>query len=382
MDAYRVPSSEGNKVVPRAEPRPLQDEAFLFAVRQGKGQILMVIIMNSDATRENVQAVIDTIVSAGLEAKVMEGAQQKIVGVIGDKTLLSSIPIEAMDGVEKSVSISKSYKLASREFHPQPSIIDVEGVKIGGGVPVVMAGPCAVESREQLFEAADIVKEGGAQFLRGGAYKPRTSPYSFQGLEEKGLEYLAEARERTGLKIVTEVTVVEAVERVCQYADVLQIGARNMQNFGLLKEVGKCEKPVLLKRGLAATIDEWLNAAEYIIHSGNPNVILCERGIRTYETYTRNTLDMSAVAAIKHLSHLPIIVDPSHGTGKWRMVKPMAFASVAAGADGLMVEMHPNPSKALSDGSQSLTPEHYKDLMTGIGKLSRFMREEGLVCQV
>jgi len=382
MDAYRVPSSEGNKVVPRAEPRPLQDEAFLFAVRQGKGQILMVIIMNSDATRENIQAVIDTIVSAGLEAKVMEGAQQKIVGVIGDKTLLSSIPIEAMDGVEKSVSISKSYKLASREFHPQPSIIDVEGVKIGGGVPVVMAGPCAVESREQLFEAADIVKEGGAQFLRGGAYKPRTSPYSFQGLEEKGLEYLAEARERTGLKIVTEVTVVEAVERVCQYADVLQIGARNMQNFGLLKEVGKCEKPVLLKRGLAATIDEWLNAAEYIIHSGNPNVILCERGIRTYETYTRNTLDMSAVAAIKHLSHLPIIVDPSHGTGKWRMVKPMAFASVAAGADGLMVEMHPNPSKALSDGSQSLTPEHYKDLMTGIGKLSRFMREEGLVCQV
>ena len=342
----------------------------------------MVIIMNSDATRENIQAVIDTIVSAGLEAKVMEGAQQKIVGVIGDKTLLSSIPIEAMDGVEKSVSISKSYKLASREFHPQPSIIDVEGVKIGGGVPVVMAGPCAVESREQLFEAADIVKEGGAQFLRGGAYKPRTSPYSFQGLEEKGLEYLAEARERTGLKIVTEVTVVEAVERVCQYADVLQIGARNMQNFGLLKEVGKCEKPVLLKRGLAATIDEWLNAAEYIIHSGNPNVILCERGIRTYETYTRNTLDMSAVAAIKHLSHLPIIVDPSHGTGKWRMVKPMAFASVAAGADGLMVEMHPNPSKALSDGSQSLTPEHYKDLMTGIGKLSRFMREEGLVCQV
>jgi len=313
---------------------------------------------------------------------VMEGAQQKIVGVIGDKTWLSSIPIEAMDGVEKSVSISKSYKLASREFHPQPSIIDVEGVKIGGGIPVVMAGPCAVESREQLFEAADIVKEGGAQFLRGGAYKPRTSPYSFQGLEEKGLEYLAEARERTGLKIVTEVTVVEAVERVCQYADVLQIGARNMQNFGLLKEVGKCEKPVLLKRGLAATIDEWLNAAEYIIHSGNPNVILCERGIRTYETYTRNTLDMSAVAAIKHLSHLPIIVDPSHGTGKWRMVKPMAFASVAAGADGLMVEMHPNPSKALSDGSQSLTPEHYKDLMTGIGKLSRFMREEGLVCQV
>ncbi len=242
-----------------------------------------------------------------------------------------------------------------------------------------MAGPCAVESREQLFEAAEIVKQGGAQFLRGGAYKPRTSPYSFQGLEEKGLEYLAEARERTGLKIVTEVTVVEAIERVAKYADMLQIGARNMQNFGLLKEVGKCGKPVLLKRGLAATIDEWLNAAEYIMNAGNPNVVLCERGIRTYETYTRNTLDMSAVAAVKHLSHLPIIVDPSHGTGKWRMVRPMSYAAIAAGADGLMMEVHPNPAKALSDGPQSLTPEHYKEIMSGIWKLSTFMREEKLL---
>ena len=258
------------------------------------------------------------------------------------------------------------------------SSVMVGGVEIGGEVPVVMAGPCAVETKEQLFEAAEIVKKGGAQFLRGGAYKPRTSPYSFQGLEEKGLEYLAEARERTGLKVVTEVTVVEAVERVAHYADVLQVGARNMQNFGLLKAVGKCDKPVLLKRGLAATLEEWLNAAEYIMNEGNPNVVLCERGIRTYETYTRNTLDLSAVAAVKHLSHLPIIVDPSHGTGKWRMVKPMAFASIAAGADGLMMEVHPNPAKALSDGPQSLTPENYYEVMAGVKKLSGFMTREGI----
>ena len=336
----------------------------------------MVIIMNVDATAEDIQEVIAVIESAGLEAKVMEGSQQKIVGVIGDKTRLASVPIDALDGVEKSVEISKSYKLASREFHPANSVIDVAGVKIGDGTPVVMAGPCAVESKEQLFEAAEIVKKAGAQFLRGGAYKPRTSPYAFQGLEVEGLKYLAEARERTGLRVVTEVTTVEAIERVTEYADMLQIGARNMQNFGLLKEVGKCGKPVLLKRGLAATIDEWLNAAEYIMNAGNPNVVLCERGIRTYETYTRNTLDLSAVAAVKHLSHLPIIVDPSHGTGKWRMVKPMAFAAIAAGADGLMMEVHPNPAKALSDGPQSLTPENYNEVMRGVQKISAFMKAE------
>lgn len=339
----------------------------------------MVIIMNPDATAANIKNVISVITKAGLEAKVMEGSQQQIVGVIGDKTRLASVAIDALPGVEQSVAISKSYKLASREFHPQSSVIDVDGVKIGDGTPVVMAGPCAVESKEQLFEAADIVKEAGAQFLRGGAYKPRTSPYSFQGLEEVGLEYLAEARERTGLKVVTEVTTVEAIEKVAKYADMLQIGARNMQNFGLLKEIGKCGKPVLLKRGLAATIDEWLNAAEYIMNAGNPNVVLCERGIRTYETYTRNTLDLSAVAAVKHLSHLPIIVDPSHGTGKWRMVKPMAFAAIAAGADGLMMEVHPNPARALSDGPQSLTPENYQEVMRGIKKLSTFMAKENIV---
>ena len=338
----------------------------------------MVIIMNLDATAEDINGVISAIESAGLQAKVMEGSQQKIVGVIGDKTKLASMPIDALPGVEKSVEISKSYKLASREFHPANSVIDVAGVKIGDGTPVVMAGPCAVESKEQLFEAADIVKKAGAQFLRGGAYKPRTSPYAFQGLEVEGLKFLAEARERTGLRVVTEVTTVEAIDRVVEYADMLQIGARNMQNFGLLKEVGKCGKPVLLKRGLAATIDEWLNAAEYIMNAGNPNVVLCERGIRTYETYTRNTLDLSAVAAVKHLSHLPIIVDPSHGTGKWRMVKPMAFAAIAAGADGLMMEVHPNPAKALSDGPQSLTPENYAEVMEGVKKISAFMKAENI----
>ena len=296
--------------------------------------------------------------------------------MIGDKTKLAATPLDAMHGVETTVAISKSYKRASREFHPAATVVDIRGIKIGDGTPVVMAGPCAVESREQLLETAQLVKEGGAQFIRGGAYKPRTSPYAFQGLEEEGLKYLAEAREKTGLAVVTEVTVVEAVDTVAAYADLLQVGARNMQNFGLLKAVGRAGKPVMLKRGLAATIDEWLNAAEYIMNEGNPNVILCERGIRTYETYTRNTFDISAIPAIKHLSHLPIIADPSHGTGKWRMIKPVSLASIAAGADGLIIEVHPNPARALSDGPQSLTPENYRDLMASVQKLSRFMKDE------
>lgn len=339
----------------------------------------MVVIMNAEASQEDIEGVIHAIEEKGLEAKVMEGARQKIVGVIGDKTLLAATPLDAMHGVETTVAISKSYKLVSREFHPAPSVIDVAGVEIGAGNPVVMAGPCSVESRSQLLETAEIIKEGGAQFIRGGAYKPRTSPYAFQGLEEEGLKYLAEARERTGLRVVTEVTVVEAVDTVAAYADLLQIGARNMQNFGLLKAVGRAGKPVMLKRGLAATIDEWLNAAEYIMNEGNPNVILCERGIRTYETYTRNTFDISAIAAVKHLSHLPIIADPSHGTGKWRMIKPMSLASIAAGADGLIIEVHPNPAKALSDGPQSLTPAHYGDLMRDVLKLSAFMKDAHII---
>ena len=336
----------------------------------------MVVIMNADATQADIEGVIQAIEEKGLEAKVMEGAHQKIVGVIGDKTKLAATPLDAMHGVETTVAISKSYKRASREFHPAATVVDIRGIKIGDGTPVVMAGPCAVESREQLLETAQLVKEGGAQFIRGGAYKPRTSPYAFQGLEEEGLKYLAEAREKTGLAVVTEVTVVEAVDTVAAYADLLQVGARNMQNFGLLKAVGRAGKPVMLKRGLAATIDEWLNAAEYIMNEGNPNVILCERGIRTYETYTRNTFDISAIPAIKHLSHLPIIADPSHGTGKWRMIKPVSLASIAAGADGLIIEVHPNPARALSDGPQSLTPENYRNLMASVQKLSRFMKDE------
>ena len=336
----------------------------------------MVVIMNADATQADIEGVISAIEEKGLEAKVMEGAHQKIVGVIGDKTKLVATPLDAMHGVETTVAISKSYKRASREFHPASTVVDIRGIKIGDGTPVVMAGPCAVESREQLLETAQLIKEGGAQFIRGGAYKPRTSPYAFQGLEEEGLKYLAEAREKTGLAVVTEVTVVEAVDTVAAYADLLQVGARNMQNFGLLKAVGRAGKPVMLKRGLAATIDEWLNAAEYIMNEGNPNVILCERGIRTYETYTRNTFDISAIPAIKHLSHLPIIADPSHGTGKWRMIKPVSLASIAAGADGLIIEVHPNPARALSDGPQSLTPENYRDLMASVQKLSRFMKDE------
>ena len=336
----------------------------------------MVVIMNADATQADIEGVISAIEEKGLEAKVMEGAHQKIVGVIGDKTKLAATPLDAMHGVETTVAISKSYKLASREFHPASTVVDIRGIKIGDGTPVVMAGPCAVESREQLLETAQLIKEGGAQFIRGGAYKPRTSPYAFQGLEEEGLKYLAEAREKMGLAVVTEVTVVEAVDTVAAYADLLQVGARNMQNFGLLKAVGRAGKPVMLKRGLAATIDEWLNAAEYIMNEGNPNVILCERGIRTYETYTRNTFDISAIPAIKHLSHLPIIADPSHGTGKWRMIKPVSLASIAAGADGLIIEVHPNPARALSDGPQSLTPENYRDLMASVQKLSHFMKDE------
>ena len=338
----------------------------------------MVIIMRPDANADSINEVISAVEEMGLTAKVMEGESQKIVGVIGDKAKMCCLNVESFKGVEKTVNISKSYKLVSREFHPQSTVIDVDGIKIGDGSLVVMAGPCAVESKEQLLEAARIAKAGGAQFIRGGAYKPRTSPYSFQGLEELGLKYLAAAREATDLKVVTEVTEVDAVPVVAEYADILQIGARNMQNFRLLKEVGRIDKPVMLKRGLSATLDEWLNAAEYIMSEGNSKVIFCERGIRTYETYTRNTLDLSAVAAIKHLSHLPIVVDPSHGTGKWRMIKPMSYAAVAAGADGLIIEMHPNPAKALSDGPQSLTPDSYMELMQGVQKLAGFMQESGL----
>lgn len=334
----------------------------------------MVIVMKQNATTEQINQVISRIEAAGMKTSLFQGQSRTLVGVIGDKRLVATLPVEVLDGVEKVLPVTDSYKLSSRQFRPEPTVVDAGGVKIGGGNFVVMAGPCAVESREQLLESAAIVKEGGAQFLRGGAFKPRTSPYAFQGLEQKGLEYLAEAREITGLKIVTEVTEVAAVDMVAEYADMLQVGARNMQNFQLLRGVGRAGKPVLLKRGMAATISEWLHAAEYILNEGNNNVILCERGIRTFEQYTRNTLDLSAVGAIKELSHLPIIVDPSHGTGRWQLVKPMSLAAVAAGADGLMVEMHPNPAVALSDGPQSLDPEHYLEVMRLVRSLAAYLR--------
>ena len=333
----------------------------------------MIIVMTAGAAPADINRVVGKVTERGLKVHLSEGRFVTIIGVVGDKKLLQDVPLEAMSGVEKVVAITSGYKLASRQFKPENSVIDVDGVQIGGNKLVVMAGPCAVESRKQLLESAAIVKQAGATFLRGGAYKPRTSPYSFQGLEEQGLKFLAEAREVTGLKIVTEVVDPQSVSVVAEYADVLQIGARNMQNFQLLKTVGRAGKPVLLKRGIAATIEEWLNAAEYVMNEGNYKVMLCERGIRTFETATRNTLDLSAVAVLKNACHLPIIVDPSHGTGHWKLVRPMARAAVAAGADGLMIEVHPKPDEAMSDGMQSLTPENFTALMTEIDGIAKVM---------
>ena len=333
----------------------------------------MIIVMTAGAAPADIDRVVGKVTERGLKVHLSEGRFVTIIGVVGDKKLLQDVPLEAMTGVEKVVAITSGYKLASRQFKPENSVIDVDGVQIGGDKLVVMAGPCAVESREQLLESAAIVKQAGATFLRGGAYKPRTSPYSFQGLEEQGLKFLAEAREVTGLKIVTEVVDPQSVAVVAEYADVLQIGARNMQNFQLLKTVGRAGKPVLLKRGIAATIEEWLNAAEYVMNEGNYKVMLCERGIRTFETATRNTLDLSAVAVLKNACHLPIIVDPSHGTGHWKLVRPMARAAVAAGADGLMIEVHPKPDEAMSDGMQSLTPENFTAFMTEVDGIAKVM---------
>lgn len=333
----------------------------------------MIIVMRSDATKEDLEKVENKITSMGLKYNLSKGAEKVVVGVIGDKKIISELQMNSFIGVEKAIHITEKYKLVSREFKHEDTIVDVNGVKVGGPHLAIMAGPCAVESHEQLMEAAKAVKEGGANFLRGGAFKPRTSPYDFQGLAEKGLQMLKEAGEKFDLRVVTEVVNQNDIDMISQYADVFQIGARNMQNFQLLKEVGKTHKPVLLKRGLSATISEWLNAAEYIASEGNYNIILCERGIRTYETFTRNTLDLSAVAAVKELSHLPIIVDPSHGTGRWQMVRPMARAAIAAGADGLIIEVHPHPESALSDGDQSLTPENFNATMSDVKKIAAMM---------
>ncbi len=333
----------------------------------------MIIVMKPTATQENIDNVVRKIEGAGLRTHLSTGEEVTIVGVIGDKKLIANLEVNMLEGVDKSVRITEKYKLVSRDFHPADTVIDVDGVTIGGQELVVMAGPCAVESLDQLLEAATLVKQSGAKFLRGGAYKPRTSPYDFQGLEEKGLKILREAADKVGLKVVTEIVDKDDIPRMEEYSDVLQVGARNMQNFQMLKALGRAKKPILLKRGLSATISEWLNAAEYIMAGGNDRVIFCERGIRTYETFTRNTLDLSAVAAVKELSHLPIIVDPSHGTGRWQMVQPMARAAIAAGADGLIIEVHPHPEVALSDGNQSLKPKNFDRLMRDLSAIAKIM---------
>lgn len=335
----------------------------------------MIVVMERGVEQEMVEKVVKIIEERGLSVHLSQGTERTLIGVIGEKAKQANLAFEALEGVEKVLQVLTPYKLAGRDFQPKDTVIKIGDITIGGDQLQIMAGPCAIESREQALEIAHIVKAGGACIMRGGAFKPRTSPYAFQGLEEKGLQYLAEARAVTGLLVVTEVTDTRSVDTVAHYADILQIGARNMQNFALLREVAKTNKPILLKRGISATIEEWIMAAEYILSGGNPNVILCERGIRTYETYTRNTLDLSAVPIVKHLTHLPIIVDPSHGTGKWRLVSPMAKAAVAAGADGLIIEVHPNPSEALSDGPQSLKPEKYQQLMAELGVLAGVMNK-------
>ncbi|MBS4026569.1 MAG: 3-deoxy-7-phosphoheptulonate synthase [Clostridia bacterium] len=323
----------------------------------------MIVVMRSSAGQKEIDGVVNRLEREGFKIHLSKGVETTIIGAVGDETRLSTA-VAVMPGVEKVLPILKPYKQASREFKNEDTIIDINGVIIGGRELQIMAGPCAVESRDQILEIACRVKEGGAKILRAGAFKPRTSPYSFQGLGEEGLKLLAEAREKTGLLVITEVMDGESVELVAEYADILQIGARNMQNFPLLKTIAKCEKPVLLKRGPAATFEEWIMAAEYIINGGNNQVILCERGIRTFETYTRNTLDLSAVPVIKMLTHLPVIIDPSHGTGRWELVEAMSLGAIACGADGLMVEVHCNPSEAMSDGPQSLTPENFNHLIT------------------
>ncbi len=323
----------------------------------------MLVVMKPHASQAEIDAVVEKIRELGLSPHPIPGAERVAVGITGNKGALDPEPFSLMPGVAEAIRVSQPFKLVSREVKEEDTVIDVGGVPLGGPTLAVMAGPCSVESREQLLEAAHAVKAAGARFLRGGAFKPRTSPYEFQGLAEEGLKLLALAREQTGLKVVTEVMDVETLPMVCDYADVLQIGARNMQNYSLLKQLGAVQRPVLLKRGPSATIKEWLMAAEYVVSRGNYQVALCERGIRTFETMTRNTLDLNAVPLLKSLTHLPVIVDPSHGIGLRAHVAAMARAGIAAGADGIIVEVHPRPEKALSDGQQSLTPAEFEELM-------------------
>ena len=330
----------------------------------------MIIVMKPEATEHDVDHLVERLRELGLRTQVTTGEERTVVGVIGDDRILQNQPLSVFPGVESVTPILAPWKLVSREFQKHDSVIDVNGVKIGGKKLAIMAGPCAVEKLEVTVGIAKEVSTIGASILRGGAYKPRTSPYSFQGLGQEGLDYLVEARKQTGLPVVSEILDARDIGHFLEKADIIQIGARNMQNFELLKEVGAYDKPVLLKRGLSATVKEFLLSAEYIMSRGNKNVILCERGIRTFETYYRNTLDLTAVPALKEMSHLPVIVDPSHATGKWNLVAPMAKAAVASGADGLLIEVHSDPECALCDGEESLKPSRFKDLMGSLKKIA------------
>lgn len=338
----------------------------------------MLIVMETKASPDMVEKVCKVVESMGLRAHPIPGAQRVAIGVTGNKAQVDSDKILAQRGVKDIIHVTQPFKLVSREFYPNDSVIDVNGVKVGGKEFVVMAGPCSVESREQCMTIAEHVSKLGAKIFRGGAYKPRTSPYSFQGLKEEGLKILAEVRDKYGLAIVTEAIDTETIDMVADYADLIQIGARNMQNYSLLKRAGRTQKPVLLKRGMSATLDEFLMAAEYIMAEDNPNVILCERGVRTFADHTRNTLDLSSIPFVKNASHLPIISDPSHGTGRQDKILPLSRASIAVGADGLLVEVHHDPANALSDGPQSITPEMFDELM---GQMRALAPVVGRTCE-
>ncbi|MDE6953818.1 MAG: 3-deoxy-7-phosphoheptulonate synthase [Erysipelotrichales bacterium] len=337
----------------------------------------MIIVFKPKTSEKDLMKVVGKIEDLGLTAHISQGEETTIVGIVGDVLKIDTHSIEVEESVQKVMRVSEPYKLANRAFHPEDSIIDVDGVKIGGDHLALIAGPCSVESKEQVIEIAKAAKQAGANLLRGGAFKPRTSPYAFQGMGTEGLDILLAAKKETGLPIVSELMSADYIEEFNEKVDLVQIGARNMQNFDLLKEVGKrCVKPILLKRGLSATYEEWIMSAEYIMASGNPNVILCERGVRTFETYTRNTLDLQAIPVIKKLTHLPIIIDPSHAGGKWWLVEPMAKASVAAGCDGLMIEVHNNPECAMCDGPQSLKPKKYTELIEEIKEIGKIVGKE------
>ena len=337
----------------------------------------MIIVLKPKVSKQEIQDLVEKVESYGLTAHVSQGTETTIIGMIGDVTKVDPKQLEVSSVVDHVMRVSEPYKLANRAFHPEDSIIDVAGVKVGGDHLALIAGPCSVESKEQVIMIAKAAKAEGANMFRGGAFKPRTSPYALQGMGTAGLDILLAAKEETGLPIVSELMSAEYIEEFNEKVDLVQIGARNMQNFDLLKEVGKrCTKPILLKRGLSATYEEWIMSAEYIMASGNPNVILCERGVRTYETYTRNTLDLQAIPVIKRLTHLPIIIDPSHAGGKWWLVEPMAKAAVAAGCDGLMIEVHNDPEHALCDGPQSLKPEKYTELLKQVGEIAHIVGKE------